>query len=219
MVVQALNPGRGTELEPIALHQDELLVIGQVMNHQVFPFAVFGNEAQVAPIRGKLRLLDGAVRGEVNRVLFSDVQRGASQRSQFEARAVPGHMGMVPFDPGQHQTRGMPHRLHVEIGPGGQLNRPITTLAVHQGDQVFFAVRPDVSHPLSVGRKHRAGRHPMRRGDRARAVEPQPAAEQAPAALDKKQPALRHAEIAAAVAYLSAHRMLVGQVEGRLAFG
>ena len=144
----ALHPGRVGQGG--ALCHDVPLARIEVQRDQVLPLS-FRNDVGKPPAVGREGGLEyRRIRISRDQPLVFHRAAGGIDPGGLQPRAVPGHLRLVPLDPGDPLAVGMPGRLHVEIGAAHQVHRPSAALAVDQGDDVYRFTGMDVQHPLSI---------------------------------------------------------------------
>jgi hypothetical protein len=92
---------------------------------------------------------------------------GGIEVGKAELGCVPGHAGVVPLDPSEAVSAGVPRRLHVEVAALSEAAGPLAAFGVDDGDAVDVFEGVNVGDPAAIRRDGRARGGAEGRGDGA----------------------------------------------------
>ena len=213
----ALLPGRLSYVGAIG-RQHAVTVVVQVVQIEVAPARFVGHVGQMAAIRRKRGLKNSRrfISGQPSDVFQAGnaITAGGHLRGS-EQRAVPRHLGMIPFDPGDPISLRMPARLHVKVRAHRQLFRPRSAFGIDNCQAVHVLIGVHENDPALVGRNRRRRGVTERRCQRFGGPSAKRLAVQPPTGFAEIGPAARNAEITAPVADPGSHRKRRRQVPRR----
>ena len=184
----------------------------------VSPSRLVRDVHQRTPVRREGALEDGclgAAGGHFGTGEDRQAALGEAQARDLQLGSVPGHAGVIPFDPREPVPGRVPGWLHVEVPPIGEPLGPVLPLRVHHGDAVDVLVGVDIGDPAAIGRYHRGGGGPERRRDWPSGAAREFLAVDALVGLaDEERGAVGQGEVAAAVAHEGTHGPVGGEVAG-----
>ena len=149
----ALAPGGGPVFA-VARSEGATLTGGEVVPVEVAPAGGVGDVVEGIAIGGEGRLEDGLLRSAGHHLGGGDGREGAFREGELgdaQLGAVPGHVRVVPLDPGEAVTSGTPGGLHVEVAAARELSGPELPGRVGDGDDILVLVRMHVGDPAPGG--------------------------------------------------------------------
>ncbi len=156
----SLRPGWFCNHQSVLTNHDGHIISLQVIDNQRFPFTIFDNKSQLAAIGRESGFGHGCPLVTGDNAFFDQMRLLAFQTAhpaQYQACPLPGHVGVVPFDPGNMPSAWLPARLHIKICPLRQFLRPLPAITINDPQQVCTAIRIHKNHPVSIARDGGAG--------------------------------------------------------------
>jgi len=115
----------------------------QVKQHQLVPFAEVAQVGEITSVGGEFGLESGRGGAAVQKMDFRTGFAAIIQQREHQARAVPGHVGMVPFHPGGCIAVRAPGGLHIKIRARGNNSRPAAPVQTDDSQNIALFIRMD----------------------------------------------------------------------------